>query len=151
MEKATAEEFLSLGHQMMRRQEGGSASISDRRFRGWFGLPAEVAAQAWNLLDPEATMPAGASKLKMLWGLSLLKNYLPEEDMAAKAGVNEKTFRKWAWMFISELSALEGDVVSADASILFVPYFILTLYESTTCKPALISWGPLPHLQTIAA
>jgi hypothetical protein len=68
---------------------------------------------------PEATMPIGASKLKMLWGLRLMKTYGTEENLAATAGVDEKTFRKWAWMFVFELSALEGDVVS-DGPILFV-------------------------------
>jgi hypothetical protein len=66
MEEATAGEFLSLGLGMMGKQEGGSAFISNRRFRGWFGPSPEIAAQEWNLLDPEATMPIGASKLKML-------------------------------------------------------------------------------------
>jgi hypothetical protein len=65
-------------------------------------------------------MPIGASKLKMLWGLSLLKTYGTEENMGAKAGVDKKTFRKWAWMFIFELEALEGDIVSDDAPTLFV-------------------------------
>ena len=100
MEEAAAEAFLSLGLWMMGRQEGGSAFISDRRFRGWFGPPPEIAAQAWNLLNPEATMPIGASKLKMPWGLSLMKTYGTEENLAAKTGVDEKTFRKWAWMLI---------------------------------------------------
>jgi hypothetical protein len=73
MEEATAEEFLSLGLRMMGRQEGGSAFISDRRFRGCFGPTPEIVAQAWNLLDPEATMPIGASKLKSFFrGLTLL-------------------------------------------------------------------------------
>ncbi len=120
MEEATAGEFLSLGLRMMGRQEGGSAFISDRRFRGCFGPTPEIVAQAWNLLDPEATMPIGASKLKMQWGLLLAKTYGTEENLAATAGVDKKTFRKWAWMFIFELSALEGDVVSDAGPILFV-------------------------------
>jgi hypothetical protein len=102
------------------RQEGGSAFISNRHFCGWwFGPPPEIAVQAWNLLDHEATMPIGASKVKMLWALSLLKTYGTKVNLAAKAGVDKKTFRKWVWMFFFELSALEGDVLS-DVHILFV-------------------------------
>jgi hypothetical protein len=48
-----------------------------------------------------------------------MKTYGTEENLAATAGVDEKTFRKWAWMFVFELSALKGDVVS-DGPILFV-------------------------------
>jgi hypothetical protein len=64
-------------------------------------------------------MPIGASKVKMPWTLSLLKTYGTEENLAAKAGVDKKTFRKWAWMFIFELSALKGEVIR-DAPVLFV-------------------------------
>ena len=49
----------------------------------------------------------------MLWGLMFLKIYASEGVLATLAGgVDEKTFRKWAWRFVDAIADLEDDVVS---------------------------------------
>jgi hypothetical protein len=42
---------------------------------------SQIAAQAWNLLSSEVTMPSGASKVKMLWALALLKMHETKENL----------------------------------------------------------------------
>ena len=44
----------------------------------------------------------------------LLKRYETENVLCSSSGgEDEKTFRKWAWLFVEELSLLEPDVVSS--------------------------------------
>jgi hypothetical protein len=110
-----AVEFTGIGSRLLRgdRREG-SAVTMERRFRAWFGASATVAAKAWTLLTGVNgwERPAEA-KEKFLWALMLLKRYETEENLAASAGgVDEKTYRKWAWFFVDMLSYLEPDVVS---------------------------------------
>ena len=67
-------------------------------------------ARLWYLLEQEhdGVMPRGATKERMIWGLYLAKNYPRSDSIAASAvgGPDEKTYRKWAWYFIEELSYL---------------------------------------------
>ena len=49
----------------------------------------------------------------LLWALMLLKTYETEPGIASwVGGIDEKTLRKWAWVFIEEISFLEPEVVS---------------------------------------
>lgn len=113
-DKVTADEFLQLGLAMMQRSSSGSSLISDRRFRSHFGVTPDICAHVWDqLLDP-TTLPAGASKKHLLWGLMFLMMYAKEAGNSSMAGgVDESTFRRWAWIFVYEVSWLEGEVVSA--------------------------------------
>jgi hypothetical protein len=114
-DNATADEFLQLGLAMMQRSNSsGSSLICARRFRSHFGIPPAICAYVWDeLLDP-ATLPAGASKKHLLWGLMFLMMYAKEAGNSSMAGgVDESTFRHWAWLFVYEVSWLEGEVVSA--------------------------------------
>ena len=97
----------------------GSATTADRRFRAWFGPSTIVCAKTWVLIVEmnagDGGMCPGATKERFLWGLSILKRYNTEENLAAAAGgVDEKTLRKWGWFFIDELSFLEPVVVSLE-------------------------------------
>lgn len=57
-------------------------------------------------------MPEGATKERHLWALILLKSYDTDEVNAARVGgVDEGTFRKWAFWFVNEISHLEPEVV----------------------------------------
>ena len=40
--------------------------------------------------------------------------------MSKAAGVDRKTFQKWAWKMISTISWLEGDVVSVQIKLVYV-------------------------------
>jgi hypothetical protein len=109
-------EFTGIGSRLLcgdRRE--GSAVTMERRFRAWFVTSATVVAKAWTLLTEvnRWERPAEA-RGKFLWALMLLKRYETKERLTVSAGgVDEKTFRKWAWFFVDMLSYLEPDVVSA--------------------------------------
>ena len=96
-------------------QSSNSISVRLRRFRSKFGTSPQVVVAAWKLVDENEypPLPGGTKKLEhMLWALMLLKEYGTEEDLAEAAGVDEKTFRKWAWLWAEKLSWLEMDLVS---------------------------------------
>jgi hypothetical protein len=42
-----------------------------------------------------------------MWALLLLRTYNREEVLATMAGVDEKTFRKWAWKLVEKLAQLQ--------------------------------------------
>ena len=72
-----------------------------------------MCAKAWLLLaEGWYDRPRGATKLRFLWALSLLKSYDSEENMASQCQCDEKTWRKWVWFFISELAHRVSEAVS---------------------------------------
>ena len=48
----------------------------------------------------------------MMWVLMFLKMYGKESAMSSMAGVDEKTYRKWVWIFVFKIADLEALVVS---------------------------------------
>ena len=121
--------FDSVGMEMMNCHCEGSALTHDRRFRSNFGTSPEGCAAIWNLLDPYTTITTkGLSPKHLLWALMFLKVYAKESIHCSMAGgVDEKTFRKWVWLFIYEISFLESAVLSG----LFIMSF---LTKKTHCK-----------------
>jgi hypothetical protein len=107
-------DFEQLGSELMQRgNPQRQTRTSDRRFRSTFGTTGAICSLIWNLLQPETTMPQGSSPYHLLWALMLLKLYSTESILCTMAGgVDEKTFRKWAWMFVDEISHLEPSLVS---------------------------------------
>ena len=59
-------------------------------------------------------MPSGATKVRFLWALNLLKAYDTEGNLSGNVGerCDEKTFQYWAWYFIEILSERLVEVVS---------------------------------------
>ena len=58
-------------------------------------------------------MPAGVEEKHLLWSLRFLRVYDTEENGACAVGkVDEKTYRKWTFLFVEEISYLESEVVS---------------------------------------
>ena len=108
------EEFIRIAFDLFRRgRQSTSFTVCDRRIRAWCGCSPRVIAKLWNLLDRTNALQELATKERLLWGLHLLKGYGNERTCAAFCGgVDEGTFRRWAWFFITELSYLEGVVVS---------------------------------------
>jgi hypothetical protein len=128
-QSATASEFEQLGMAIMNRgNDGGSSQTRDRRFRSHFGATPEICAHVWDLLDP-TTLPRDAEKKHLLWALMFLMLYKTESVHCSLAGgVDEKTFRSWAFLFVYEVSLLEGTVVS-NLVVLFV---VSSISKSTT-------------------
>ena len=100
--------FTAEGNNIMQRSRLVSARIVDLRFRAHFGTSSDICVQLWNMIGPIA----GAKPVHLLWALMLLKLYCAESVLCTLAGgVHEQTFRKWAWLFVHEISELQYSVV----------------------------------------
>jgi hypothetical protein len=108
-------EFGQLSCEIMRkRYKGCSEKIRSRRIKSSFGAPPLVIAKLWELLMEKAgPWPQRAEKKHLMWALHLAKVYSSESDLSSFVDCpEEKTYRKWAWMFLEGLASLEFDVVS---------------------------------------
>jgi uncharacterized protein (DUF2336 family) len=54
----------------------------------------------------------------LMWALLLLRTYNREEVLATMAGVDEKTFRKWAWKLVERLAQLQKLVSGGELVVL---------------------------------
>jgi hypothetical protein len=100
-----------------------SNSVFTRRWMSAFGAPPIVCCILWNKMDPFKTMPRGVEPKHLLWGLHFLAVYDTEENSSQRVGqVDEKTFRKWAHLFVKAISYLESEVVSFLDRINFLFY-----------------------------
>ena len=120
-----AEEFHVLGFTVIGRNSTGSLQTQYRRFRGHFGVDWYICADLWLLLVPllaDEHYFRGAKPKHLLWTLLFLKCYDTEVVLSARVHADEKTFRKWIWMFVDLLSYLSGDLVSDSDLCLYVHY-----------------------------
>lgn len=58
----------------------------------------------WEEINEE--LPNGASPMHLLWTLMFLKSYNTEEVNRAIIQADEKTIRKWIWIFIDKISRM---------------------------------------------
>jgi hypothetical protein len=99
-----------------------------------FGTSPEMCARLWRMLDPFASIPKGVHQRHLLWALMFLKLYCAESVLCTLAGgetgqaVDEKTFRKWCWLFVEAISDLQYSVVSTRTSMqVLVSFFFLII------------------------
>ena len=106
-----AARFRSEGNDIMKRSRRVSARTEDARFRAHFGTSPNVCCDLWNKIGGNNI--EGAKPVHLLWALMLLKLYCAESVLCTLAGgVHEQTFRKWAWLFVNEISELQYTKVS---------------------------------------
>ena len=87
----------------------------EREFRSQFGASWYVCADVWNLLDMhEIGLESKKEPKHLLWAMLFLKVYGNEKTHAVMCSTSVKTFRKWVWDMISQISQLEIVVVSFD-------------------------------------
>jgi hypothetical protein len=115
----TNTEFEELGAELMiESQVATSQRDFDSRSQAHFCAEPEICADVWMRLNMDnADLDAPDDKIAepchLLWALLLLKTYKTESVLAGLCGgVDEDTFRKWAWHFIEKVSYLEHEVVS---------------------------------------
>ena len=82
-----------------------------------FGVSRPIVAQIWLMTHEK---PQGTHVKHLLWALIFLKLYASESIHASLAGVDEKTFRKWSWVWIKTIATLE--IVLSHVSILTLTY-----------------------------
>jgi len=113
---ASVVEIETLGAAIMRREVGGSGVIFERRWIEFFGVEPLICYRLLTMMniDPDSADMAGTTPSHLLWALMMLKGYETQTKLAAFAGpVDEKTFRKWAIIYIKKIAQLEDKVVSA--------------------------------------
>jgi hypothetical protein len=87
-------------------------NVHERRWMHFYGVSPELCCIIWGKLDVPNTIDGGRHK-HLMWALYFLKVYGKEEDNSNySGGVDEKTFRKWAHIFVDAISFLESSVVS---------------------------------------
>ena len=94
--------------------KNGLSSVQ-RKFRSHFGTTSIVCAIIWKkIYDDENTAQhlKGAKPEHLLWCLLFLKVYSGEAVHASLVGCDEKTFRKWAWTFVTAIADMHDDFVS---------------------------------------
>jgi hypothetical protein len=108
----TAETFLDLGQEITNRRKRVAAKTMISRFRATFGTSPKICALLWGMVESRTVLPNGAKPVHLLWALAFLKLYCAEAVLAALVGgVDEKTFRKWAWYFVEQISDLQYTVI----------------------------------------
>ena len=94
---------VAFAHAAFKTQDS-SSDLSRRRFKSVFGVSPAVFAVLWENLN--GTRPLESMPRHLLWSLLFRKVYATEGINSSIAGVDEKTFRKWTWVFIDILSRM---------------------------------------------
>jgi hypothetical protein len=103
MQMSTHEAVLWDAAQLMLRRQSAMGRTNERRFVALYGATITVASILWRKLMPQ---PQGGEPRHLLWALMILKVYSSEHVHAIIAGVDEKTFRKWSWIYVNEVESL---------------------------------------------
>lgn len=97
--------FISIGQSMFLHAPLGSALTCERRFRSLFGTSPLICSIVWGILKSE--IPPGGEPRHLLWALLFLKTYGTEHTLRVMTKVDEKTQRKWVWLFIELISSID--------------------------------------------
>ena len=121
--------FYSMGMEMINGCEysplNNPNEHQEREFRSQFGVSWYVCEDVWNLL--QVNLPKKWREPKhLLWSLIFLKVYKNEKTHSIIAGTSVKTFRKWAWSVLEDVSELDIYVVS-----IFYPEILTSLFSIT--------------------
>ena len=91
-----------------------TGSPEDLRFRGYFGVSAKVAVEAWEMMEDHSVLPPNPKFIHFLWALAFMRLY-PANDKALSTslgGSDPKTISKYVWPFNWSLFELNETVVS---------------------------------------
>jgi hypothetical protein len=98
-------------------------SPEDTPFCGYFGLSAEVAVEAWEMMEELDCLPPSPQCEHYLWVLRFMRLY-PANNKALSTmlgGSDPKTIQKYIWPMIQSIFDLEGLVVSTADSPASIP------------------------------
>jgi hypothetical protein len=112
----TPEDIIRCGRDIMHRDpfKIKAQATEESLFRSLFGCAPAVALTVWTMVSDDAeALPIGATMLHFLWALLFLKVYGNQATLLSLAGrPDDKTFRKWVWIFIPRIANLQTQVVS---------------------------------------
>ena len=108
--------FINHGMKLMNRHTMGGRKVFDRRFKAFFGVKPMAVVIVWRLLKKkkwfETKMSTEPNKEHLLWAMRFMKSYSTEEIHAAEVQKNEKTWRKWTWLYLEGIASVTDEVVS---------------------------------------
>lgn len=96
--------FQRLGFELIKQKQNNSLGIGQRRFRAMFGVSYIHCSIIWTHIYDD--LPGGACPVHLLWTLMFLKCYNTEEVNRSLIDADEKTIRKWIWIFIDQISKI---------------------------------------------
>lgn len=110
--------FLSVAIDMVAGMEHdfGSYWEKENKFKSLFGVSPEVAGTMWDsyLMENGLLLRHPLAKKKhLLWALLFLFSYPTETVSCVITKASRKTYRKWCWIMITELSIILKDLVSS--------------------------------------
>ena len=130
-------DFLELGTELQRKKIS-SENVNHCRFKAWYGIDWNLMSVVWYLLYRSGWLQKQTTRkpnpVHLLWALSFLKGYRNKVQHAAEVGKQEKTFQKWAWLYVEGIASLVHRVVSSNYNLIIKPYninlhtHILTFY-----------------------
>lgn len=94
--------FLKLGTRYTNSKSSQSYKMKLRRFKSFFGVTPLVCSLVWFRIKNDA--PADSHPKHLLWGLLFLKQYSNEHIRRSILDADEKTIRKWTWIFVKLIS-----------------------------------------------
>jgi hypothetical protein len=103
----SVEAFALLAEPIIRATPRLSNRTNERRFRSMFGVPIEVVPALWLSCCEDERGVQGGKPRHLLWALLFLKLYSCEHVSAAMCRCDEKTYRKWAWIYVDKLADLK--------------------------------------------
>lgn len=141
MDNIDEETFRRLGNEIMGRRNGRYAAqcTEKRRFHAFFGTTPFICALLWAMIEPSRTLPRGYHPKHLLWALMFMKVYASEPVHRRLAGnPDEKTFRKWVWLFVHAIEGLEQSVVSfflpSLIAFLLLPFIVPSRLSTSCCS-----------------
>lgn len=98
----TSELFLRIGNNYTNASFSYKSNL--RRFKSFFGVNPDICLIIWDMIKSEA--PLHSKPKHLLWCLNFLKQYSTEHERRSIFKADEKTIRKWTWIFVELLSNL---------------------------------------------
>jgi len=109
----TEVEWFELGLSLVDRPSHTDNEYAKRIFKSHYGVNPIVVMKCWSMIH-SLTLKASIKGMKcchLLWALMFLKAYQTEMLLSSVTKATEKTSRKWVWLIVEEIAALEEHVV----------------------------------------
>lgn len=82
-----------------------------QRWEWTFNATPRMCSITWDTIKPEENMQGNPLPKHLTWALMFMNLYLTEVISTSLAGADEKTFRKWVWLFVEAIEAKTYDVI----------------------------------------
>lgn len=112
--KMSTDTFKKLGFLYVKHKSSMSKNVGLRRFKSFFGITPDMCALVWREIISFA--PNAAKPKHLLWCLFYLKQYNVEHSRRALFNSDEKTIRKWTWIFVDLIANINVVILEINLS-----------------------------------